>query len=107
MRIDALGLALGDEPRGEQDDRDSDRDVHEEDPLPAEVLGQDPAEQHAGSGARFATAPQIPNALLRSAPPWLNDALMIASVAGEMIAPPNPWSARNTISHAPSARSRT
>ena len=48
-----------------------------------------------------ATAPQIPNALLRSAPPWLKDALMIASVAGEMIAPPSPWSARNTISHAP------
>ena len=37
-----------------------------------------------------ATAPQIPNALLRSAWSWRNESLMIASVAGETIAPPRP-----------------
>ena len=48
-----------------------------------------------------ATAPQMPNALFRSAPPCRKAALMIESVAGETIAPPSPCSARNAISHAP------
>ncbi len=48
-----------------------------------------------------ATPPQIPNALFRSAPPCLNAALMIASVAGETIAPPKPWIARKMISMVP------
>jgi hypothetical protein len=39
--------------------------------------------------------------LLRSAPPCLKAALMIARVAGETIAPPKPWMARKTISARP------
>ena len=48
-----------------------------------------------------ATAPQIPKALFRSAPPCRKAVLMIASVAGETIAPPSPCSARKAISQAP------
>jgi hypothetical protein len=39
--------------------------------------------------------------LFRSGPPWRNAVLMIASVAGETIAPPNPWTARKRISALP------
>ncbi len=48
-----------------------------------------------------AMAPQIPNALFRSAPPCRKAALMIASVAGETIAAPRPWYARKRIRAVP------
>ena len=43
--------ALRDEPRRQRDDRDAHGHVHEEDPLPAEVLREDAAEEDAGRGA--------------------------------------------------------
>ncbi len=48
-----------------------------------------------------ATAPQIPNALFRSAVSCWKAALMIESVAGETIAPPSPCIARKMISAVP------
>ena len=49
-----VGVALGNDPRREREHERSDRDVDEEDPLPAEVLREDAAEEHADRGARAA-----------------------------------------------------
>ena len=43
--------AAGQDDERENDDRDPDRDVHEEDPVPGERVGEDPAEQHADRAA--------------------------------------------------------
>ena len=48
----ALAAALVEQARREQRGDDRDRDVDPEDPLPAEVLGQHAAEQHARRAAR-------------------------------------------------------
>ena len=47
-----LDAALAQQPRGEQDRSEADRGVDEEDPLPADVLGEHPAEQDAHRAAR-------------------------------------------------------
>ena len=48
---DALGPALGEEPRRQQEDRRADRHVDEEDPAPAEQLDDHATEQEAGRAA--------------------------------------------------------
>ena len=55
-----LDPALADDPRGQRKDERPDRDVHEEDPLPAEVLRQHAAEQDADRGT--ATPERTPDA---------------------------------------------
>ena len=51
MALAVRVAALGQEDRGERERRDTDRHVHEEDPLPGEEVGQDPAHQDARGGA--------------------------------------------------------
>ena len=46
-----LDAALAQQARGQQDRGEADRRVDEEDPLPADVLGEDAAEQHADRAA--------------------------------------------------------
>ena len=46
--------ALGEQHGRERQRGDPDRDVEEEDPLPAQEVGEDAAEQHAGGGAEAA-----------------------------------------------------
>ena len=50
--LGGLVVALGQQARGEQRGGDADRHVDEQDPLPAQVLGQHAAEQHARGAAR-------------------------------------------------------
>ena len=50
--LGGLVVALGQQARGEQRGGDADRHVDEQDPLPAEVLGEHAAEQHARGAAR-------------------------------------------------------
>ena len=52
--LDARVAALVEQDRREDEPRHSDRNVDEEDPLPAEQVGQHAAEQHAGDGAERA-----------------------------------------------------
>ena len=47
-----LVAAVLEQPRSDQRGGDADRRVHEQHPLPAERLGEDSAEQHAGRAAR-------------------------------------------------------
>jgi hypothetical protein len=49
-----LGTRFGDQRRGDRGGGDPDRDVDPENPLPAEAIGEDPAEEHArgAAGAR-------------------------------------------------------
>ncbi len=49
---------LGQEPQGEQDDHDADREVDEEDPVPADQVGDDPAEQDAEASAARGDEPE-------------------------------------------------
>src|SRR5215218_8180669 len=46
-----LGVGFGDQPRRQRGGGDPDRDVDPQHPLPAEVFGQDAAEEDAGSAA--------------------------------------------------------
>src|SRR4030095_10421695 len=62
--VDTLDAALGDEPGGEAEDRDSDRDVDGEDPRPAEVLDYEPAQEHAGRSAAACDAAPDPERLV-------------------------------------------
>ena len=48
---DALAAALAHVQRGQHEHRDSDRHVHPEDPLPAQILREDAAHQDACGGA--------------------------------------------------------
>ena len=50
-RTSLLGVRFGDQAGRERRGGDPDRDVDPEHPLPAEVFGQDAAEQHAGGAA--------------------------------------------------------
>ncbi len=50
------------EPR-ERHDRDADWDVHEEDPVPAERVRQDPAQQHADRSAARGDESEDPHRL--------------------------------------------
>ena len=95
-----LRAALAHEPRREHEREHADRDVDEEDPLPAEVLRQD-ASERARRPRRPAppSAPQIPSALLRSAPSS-KVVMTIESAAGEMIAAPRPCSGARADQHA-------
>jgi hypothetical protein len=47
----AGGAALRQQARGERGGREADRHVDEQDPLPARVLGEHAAEEHAGGAA--------------------------------------------------------
>ena len=70
---------------------DSERDVHKEDRLPAEVLDRDAAEQHARRGAAARDgAPGTERLVALGLVVAGTESLMIASVAGETIAPPRP-----------------
>ena len=59
-----LGTAFGNERQRQREHERSDRDVDEEDPLPAEVLGQDPADEHARGGAGAAESAPDPERLV-------------------------------------------
>ena len=74
----------------------ADRDVEVEDVLPAGVPGEKPAGDHANGRAAGPSPPQIPSALLRSAPS-ANMFITIERAAGSMIAAPSPWTARAPI----------
>ena len=76
-----------------------DGDVDEEDPLPAEGVGEDPAHELPAAAPNPPTAPQTPSAMLRSRPSW-NVVERIESAAGVMIAAPSPWKARAVMSDA-------
>ena len=51
MPVREVRTALAEQERRERHRGETDRDVHEEDPRPVQVRGQDAAEQHAGGGA--------------------------------------------------------
>ena len=51
VAVAEVGAALGHEPQRQREAGGTDGHVDEEDPLPAEELGQDPARDHADSGA--------------------------------------------------------
>ena len=98
-RARPLVAALADVARREQEGDHADRDVDEEDPLPAEILGQTPPASTPTAAPEPPIAPQMPSALLRSAPSS-KVVVMIESAAGEMIAAPKPWTARARDQHA-------
>ena len=54
MALPVRVLALAEQDRREREGRDADRDVHEEDPLPREQVGEDPAREDACCGAEAA-----------------------------------------------------
>ena len=60
----ALDAALAYEPRHEDERDDADRDVDPEHPLPAGVLGEDAAQQHADGGAGARDRAQDPQRLV-------------------------------------------
>ena len=82
--------------RREQDRRQADRRVDEEDPLPADVLGEHAADQHAHRAAGTGDGAQTASALLRSSPS-ANVVERIESAAGAIIAAPRPCTARAAI----------
>ena len=75
-----------------EDAADADRQVDEEDPSPAGVLGEHAADERADRDGGPIVAPQIPKAVPRSRP-W-NSWVRIASETENMIAPPTPWRPR-------------
>ena len=102
-RVGSFDVGIRKTP-GEQAD-DDDRDVHEEDRAPVEVLEQEAAGQRAEHDPRGRRSPaQTPIALPRSGPG--NTLVMIDSVAGMMNAPPMPMNARVAMSCSDDARER-
>ena len=91
-----VGAALTQQRRGDGDHAQGDGDVEEEDPLPADGVGEDPSQQHAHRAAGRADGPQTPRAVLRSAPSR-KVVIRIESAAGVMTAAPMPWNARAAI----------
>ena len=71
--------------------------VDEQHPLPAGVLGQDAAEQHARRATGAGDRAHTPSARLRSAPS-ANIVVTSDRAAGDMIAAPRPCSARAAMS---------
>jgi hypothetical protein len=68
VAVARLDAALRDDPLRQSEDERSDRDVDEEDPLPAEVLDEDAAEQHAGGRAGAAERAPDPEGLVSLGP---------------------------------------
>ena len=88
-RLHAGVAALVEQDRRENDREHPDRDVHEEDPLPAERVGEDPAHEDAGRGAEAADrAPDAERDVALAA--FRNVVERIESAAGVMIAAPRP-----------------
>ena len=71
----------------------ADRHVDEEDPLPADVLREDPAEQDADRGARAGDRAEHAQGLVPLAPSS-NVTVVIENTDGERIAAAAPWSMR-------------
>ena len=90
---DDLLARLADEAQDERHDRDRDRHVDEEDPLPADRVDQDAAGDDAEVPPRPASDAQMPIAVARSRPAG-NVVTTSASAAGDMSAAPKPCTAR-------------
>ena len=76
---------------------DADGNVDEEDPLPGEEIGEDPAHEHAGRGAE--AADRAPGAERDVAlAPSVKVVVRIESAAGVIVAAPRPWRARAAMS---------
>ena len=94
---EALGAALPDVPRHEEERREPDRDVDEEDPLPAAYSVRMPPSRTPMAAPEPAIAPRMPSALFRSAPSRKVTSV-IEKTDGERIAPAAPWRRRIAIS---------
>ena len=88
--------AVGHDPRREQQRGRADRDVQVEDVLPPGVPGESPPAISPTVAPPAPSPPQIPSALLRSAPS-ANMFITIDRAAGSMIAAPSPCTARLAI----------
>ena len=81
------------QPQRERVDRDPDRDVDEEDPVPAEQVGEDAAGEHAATPPPERTKPKTPIAFARSAGS-VKRIMISESATAETTAPPRPCTAR-------------